>query len=358
MEQINTTYQLMEMISKPVFCVKQAIIVYANQAAKSMQIQAGTPIEKMLADNMDSYTDFNGGCLFLTVRIAGIECNASVTRGGEYDFFTLDDPTAKDQLRAMSLAGQHLRIPLAGLVATIDTMLSEKAYGSFRHYGDQIRRGIHRIHRIINNMSDVALLDGHTPTTEVLDFGSIIAESVEKSNALLADSGLTITYKDLDRRIYTKANRNLLERAVYNMLSNAIKFSDPGQPITAELSLRNDRLILSIRNSCSSVRPEMLSTAFTTYQRKAAVEDSRIGIGLGMPLIRAAAQAHGGTVLIDQPEPNLVRVTLTIAVCPADDLPTLRNPTLRHLDYAGGRDHALLELSDVLPANVYKNESH
>ena len=59
MEQINSTYQLLELISKPAFCVKDGSIAYANQSATSMQIQPGTAIEKLIPDNYDAYTGFH-----------------------------------------------------------------------------------------------------------------------------------------------------------------------------------------------------------------------------------------------------------------------------------------------------------
>ena len=97
-----------------------------------------------------------------------------------------------------------------------------------------------------------------------------------------------------------------------------------------------------------------MSNVFTRYQRQPGIEDSRFGIGLGMVLIRNAAAAHGGTVLIDQSQGSGTRVTLTIKV-QQNPSNTLRSPVLR-VDYAGERDHCLLELSEILPAHLYKSE--
>lgn len=355
MEQINSTYQLMELISKPAFCVKDGTIQYVNQAAKSMLVEVGIPIEALLVNDYDAYCSFQNGCLYITVSIAGIACGACVTKSTEFDFFTLDDPTSNDQLRALSLAGQQLRIPLANLIATMDSIFLENT--AFRPYNDKLRKGIHQLHRIINNMSDAAYLGTDTATNETLDFGSIVNETIEKSATFLKESGVAIHYKGLEHAVYTRANRNLLERAIFNMISNAVKFSIPKSPITVALSQKSNKLSFSVCNQSKNLRPEMLTNAFCSYQRKPSVEDSRLGIGLGMPLIRAAAQAHGGTVLIDQPEPESVRVTLTLTVQEPESPTTLCNPLTRLFDYAGGRDHALLELSEVLPSESYRYES-
>ena len=78
-------------------------------------------------------------------------------------------------------------------------------------------------------------------------------------------------------------------------------------------------------------------------------------MGLGMVLIRAVAAAHGGTVLVDQPEESGTRVTLTIAIRQGGDA-MLRSNILR-VDYAGEHDHTMLELSDVLPLSPFEIET-
>ena len=61
---------------------------------------------------------------------------------------------------------------------------------------------------------------------------------------------------------------------------------------------------------------------------------------------------HGGTVLIDHPEGAGTRITMTLAIRQAPP-GNLRSPRLR-IDYAGERDHGLVELADVLPASLYE----
>ena len=60
---------------------------------------------------------------------------------------------------------------------------------------------------------------------------------------------------------------------------------------------------------------------------------------------------HGGTVLIDQPKGGGTRITISISIRNIEGN-TLRNDVYS-VDYAGEHDHALLELSDVLPAELY-----
>ena len=105
-------------------------------------------------------------------------------------------------------------------------------------------------------------------------------------------------------------------------------------------------------DSGSGIAQSVRSSVFSRYLRQPALEDSRYGIGLGMVLIRTAAAHHGGTVLIDQPEGAGTRITMTMSIRQSKQA-TLRSNVLR-VDYAGERDHGLIELSECLPTELYE----
>ena len=72
-----------------------------------------------------------------------------------------------------------------------------------------------------------------------------------------------------------------------------------------------------------------------------------------MVLIRSAATHHGGTVLVDRPSGAGTRITMTLAIRKSDDS-QLRSPICK-IDYAGGRDRTLIELSECLPPDAYES---
>ena len=98
----------------------------------------------------------------------------------------------------------------------------------------------------------------------------------------------------------------------------------------------------------------MRGTVYSRYRRQPGMEDNRFGIGLGMVLIRSTATAHGGTVLIDHPSEGGVRLTMTLAI--KQNLDSAVRASIMQVDYAGERDHSLIELSDVLPSSLYETK--
>jgi len=200
-------------------------------------------------------------------------------------------------------------------------------------------------------MSDAGSLSP-LPRQTMHDVPLVLEEIMDKARALTEAAGLTLRYTGLPESILSLCDPEQLERAVLNILSNAIKFSSQGGTIEAALTRSGHMLRLSILDNGSGISDNLLRSVFYRYLRQPAVEDSRHGIGLGMVLIRTAALQHGGTVLIDQPEGTGTRVTLTLAI--RQDEPVLSSNILYPL--SGGYDSTLIELSEVLPAEMYNGK--
>ena len=97
--------------------------------------------------------------------------------------------------------------------------------------------------------------------------------------------------------------------------------------------------------------PAIRSGIHSRYLRQPGIEDGRYGIGLGMVLIRAAALAHGGTVLMEHPADSGTRITMTLEIRQTST-GYMRSPILMP-DYGAERDHGLIEFSQFLPADLY-----
>jgi signal transduction histidine kinase len=218
----------------------------------------------------------------------------------------------------------------------------------------QLNRRMYQMLRIIGNMSDAVRFAYHDGPQEYVDAVALVREIFDRASAYAETAGFTLQLSAPTAPIYTLANRDLLERAIYNLLSNAMKFSPSGTTISVGLTQQGNRLCLTFDDPGRGIDRQVQSSLFQRYQRQPGLEDPSYGLGLGMTLVRLAAAAHGGTVLIDHPKQTGTRVTLTIKV-QQNPSNTLRSPVLR-VDYAGERDHCLLELSETLPSYLYKSE--
>ena len=351
MKEQKEIFGMLELMVRPGFCVKEDQIINVNPAARELFLTDGMQVSSLLLTGKEEYAAFDGGCLHLSLSLSGQSRGASVTRMGGMDVFVLDDEADMAELRSMALAARELRKPMDSLM-TIADRLSAKGGEELAGEAARLNRGLYQMLRILSNMSDAGRW-GSAAGQQTLEIGAVFREVFEKAQTLVASTGVKLTYEGLREAVYCLADAGQLERAVLNVLANAVKFTPRGGTIDARLTRRGRMLQLSIRDSGSGIAENVLANVFRRYQRQPVLEDQRFGIGLGMVLVRSAAAAHGGTVLIDSPDGVGTRVTMTLAIRQSKDN-QLRSNILQ-IDYSGERDHSLIELSDVLPAELYQS---
>lgn len=355
MAQLNDMMRMLDLMVQPGFCVQDRVIVKVNPAAESCHITPGTQISKLLETGKKEYAALSGGRLYLTLDLYGQTRGASVTRMDDFDVFLLDQDGDRAELQAMALAARELREPLTGVMASADSLFPMEVLRedpAAREQMVRLNRGLYQLLRIISNMSDAdRYASGTAARMETIDITARIGEIFSKAAALTAHAGVTLEFTNLKKSVFSLADGDMLERAILNLLSNALKFTPRGGSITASVAKRGNLLSLTIQDSGDGVPDNILGSFYSRYLRQPSVEDSRQSIGLGMVLVRSTAAQHGGTVLLDQPAGAGARITMTIQIRQNPD-PAVRSPRLR-VDYAGERDRCLLELSESLPAELY-----
>lgn len=350
MEQ--TQQNLLEMIDRPAFVVKDGIITARNQPAKNRLIPIGEPVEQFLQDHIHAYNSYQSGILYLTLQIGEIQCGATVVRQDDGDIFLMDMEADKAQLRTLALAAQQLRVPFSNVMTIADGLFPELPETQQKEKASQMYRALFQLMRIITNMADAERYTGLDALSfENTELCSFFREITEKAQASLAQTGVNLRFSCPEAPIFTIVDRERMERAVYNLISNAAKFSRPGEEVAITLSKTGKMACLVVEDHGDGIASHVQATLFHRYMREPAIEDSRFGLGLGMTLIRSAAADHGGTVLLEQSHGTRVAMTMAIR----KEIPgTLRSPKLRIGDYAGGRDLGLLEFSETLPPSAYK----
>lgn len=337
---------MLDLVTVPGFCVKNNQIIKCNTAAQGLFLSPGTDIRELLITGKEEYCAFQGGCLCLSLSCQGNTWGASVTRTQEADIFLLEQNPFQSELQALALAARELRSPLSNTMLITSQLLQQNPEEREAHA--RLNRGLHQLLRIIDNMSDAEYWYAGA-CQETRNITSLMGEILEKACQMAEVAGIRLEYTLPEERIFTVCSAEQLERAVLNMLSNAMKFTPKGGTVSVSMSRQGNTLRISMRDSGSGIADDILRTVFTRYLRRPVIEDGRQGIGLGMVLIRNTATSHGGTVLIDRPEEGGTRVTLTLAI--RSNAGNLGTPVTRPL--AGGYDPALTYLADVLPYSLY-----
>ncbi len=344
--------ELLEILPQPGFCVTDNQIQYANQAAGALMLAPGDDILPLLVTGQEDYAGFQTGQLYLSLSIGGICRSACVTRIGTMDLFLLDPEAAAEEFRSMGLVSMELRQPLNRAITGVQHLLSERdtLTPGAEARAAQLNQSLMQLMRLACNLSDIGRYRASS-RMETRDICSFLEELLEKAQTLTGGTGIRIE-KEIPREIlFCLMDPEQMERAVWNLISNAIKFTPKGGSILCRLRRLGNRIQLTVQDSGSGIADSIRLSLFHRYQRQPGIEDSRFGLGLGMSIVQTAAMNHGGVVLVDKAEDSGTRITITFPIRTNTDS-QLCSPIFRP-DYSGGWDHGLMELADCLPSDLY-----
>lgn len=347
---LNTDLEVMlQQIDSPAFLVQDGIIIAVNQQAAARFIAAQTQITELLVTGQQEYDAFQSGSLLLKISVSGTTYACTVTCLQQYQLFTIEEDTALAELQVLSLAAQQLSMPISELSLLID-QLSEAETDK----KSQITQNLFRLKRIIGNMSDASQLSNASARLTSCDVCAVLEEVLEKAETMLAESQIRLTYQLPRQSVVSMINAELLKRAVYNLLSNAAKFSSAGDTVDVTLKRKDNKLFLTVKGGRNTIKNT--ANLFHRYTREPGLESRKLGLGLGMSLIHSAASVHGGTVLIEQTNKDQFKVTVTLSIQKSTGT-DVHSPILIP-DIYGGNDQALIELSDVLPSKFYDRNKY
>lgn len=357
MENQNTM-DMLELILRPAFCVRCGSIVFANRQAQDRGIVTGTSISELLVTGAEEYAALQGGCLYLTMQVENSRFGASVTQADGFDVFILEPEEIQPELQALALAARELREPLSNMMIAADRLLPtlDNTDDMAQKQAANLNRSLHHMLRLLDNMSDSArYAEERGSRQEYRNVSALMGEFFENAATLVENAGITLHFTGYPEEIRSMVDVEKLRRAVFNLISNAVKFTPTGGRIEAKLTRHGNTVHLTIADNGRGIPQDQLRSLYFRYLRPSCVEDGRHGIGLGMVIVQAAAAAHGGTVLIEQPQGGGTKVTLTLSIRPQTD-GNFRCPPGLTIDYSGGRDRGLIELADLLPASSFQSK--
>jgi signal transduction histidine kinase len=132
------------------------------------------------------------------------------------------------------------------------------------------------------SMSDVAIRD--------------VVEEVVADAALMHGDRFHITGEP----VHGRWDRPAIERALENLVSNAVKYGTPGTPVTIDTKELYGRLVIAVHNEGPPIPPDEQECIFQMYRRaEAARRNAQPGWGIGLPYVRAVAESHGGSIGLD-----------------------------------------------------------
>jgi signal transduction histidine kinase len=169
-----------------------------------------------------------------------------------------------------------------------------------REYAGYVQQSSAALLAIINDILDLATIDRDAMELQLgdVDIASSIREAVAGVQDRLADSHVELSVvapRDIGA---FRADGKRVRQILFNLLSNAIGFSEPGQTVTLQALRRDDELVIKVSDHGRGIPPELLDRVFERFETH-TVKSRHRGVGLGLSIVRAFVELHGGRVRID-----------------------------------------------------------
>ena len=235
--------------------------------------------------------------------------------------WTLREVTADRRLERLrdafvTAVSHELRTPLTSVSGFLELLGDEEDSLALtgRTYLTAARRGTARLQRIVEDLLLVAqieadLLELHT---EPVDLAELAAEAVEDARAAATEKRVSITL-ETEGPLFLEADAARLRQVLDNLLSNAIKYTPTGGAVVLSTSDSDGRRRIEVSDNGIGVPHDELGQLFSRFYRASTATRRAIpGTGVGLVIVRAIVEGHGGTISLESKEGEGTRVTVTL----------------------------------------------
>lgn len=129
---------------------------------------------------------------------------------------------------------------------------------------------------------------------EAMMLRQLLEDTEELAGADAFALGVSLTV-DVTQDGEVFVDHRLVRSALSNLVCNALKYSHRGGSVEVRGRVEGDRAVFEIEDSCGGIEPGKLEQAFSPFVR---LDNGKTGFGLGLPIAKQAADAHGGTIRV------------------------------------------------------------
>lgn len=182
---------------------------------------------------------------------------------------------------------------------------------------DRIERDIDRLTVLVSELLSVtrAESDPQNKLQDIIDLSAVVREAAETGTVEAQPRNCRLLV-EAPQTGFVNGDRELLYRAVENVIRNAIRFAPDGTDVDVTITAQGPTITLSIRDRGPGVPDEAIDSLFKPFFRVEA-DRTRIqgaGFGLGLSIAERAIAVHSGTIIASNARPGLrVEITLPIS---------------------------------------------
>jgi len=268
------------------------------------------------------FTDKEGVKRYVKVIVAPV--HEDLQAGRTRAIVTIHDETASHELENMksdfvSMAAHELRTPLTAVRGYLEMASSkeQKHEEDSAVFVDKALRNVNELNGLINNLLDVTRIERGTLVLnmEKVDLAACIVHAIDNTRFSANDRDIHLTYKGPNDGVFVVGDAIALREIVINLLTNAIKYTQPGGAVTVTLHEKAMGYDVTVTDTGIGMSKEAQKYLFNKFYRvHGGLESGSNGTGLGLYIARSIAERHNGTIAVDSEEGRGSTFTLSLPV--------------------------------------------
>lgn len=230
-----------------------------------------------------------------------------------------DKAEAANRSKSQFLAtmSHELRTPLNAIIGFSELIEGQSAgpimQPQYRQYAQYVRESGQHLLAVINDILDVSRVElgSIAAQCELFDANALLRTVTQMVSHRAEDKSLSISSSGVDDDVELFLDERLCRQILINLMSNAIKFSNPGGAVKLGLDIRDDIVHFFVTDEGPGIHEDYLERIFEPFfQAEDEYARSHEGVGLGLSIVKKFAEIQGGRVSIDSAPDQGTRVNV------------------------------------------------
>src|SRR5215217_8247270 len=193
-------------------------------------------------------------------------------------------------------ASHELRTPLTSVLANLE-LLEEELAGEQREAASSALRSSRRMRRLVADLLLLARADaGRQSPHQPVDVSSVVTDAAAELEPVAGDHEISISAPP---GMVVDGARDELHRLILNLMENALRHTDPGTAVEAQVARDDGYVVLAVEDDGPGIPEELRDKVFERFFRGSS--DRGGSSGLGLSIVRAVTESHHGTVGLEPP---------------------------------------------------------
>ena len=201
----------------------------------------------------------------------------------------------QDRNNFLTVLAHELKQPIGGALAAMGVLRKLNPDPQLERPRLVLERQLNQIRRLVEDLADTArVAAGNVELRRSrIDLSRQLRELAHVWEALAVDQHKSLATVLPDQPVVVSGDVDRLQQVFSNLVGNALKYTPPGGAVTVDLELADTTALVSVRDEGEGIAPDQLPRIFDLFQRATTTGS---GLGVGLAVVRALVQAHGGSV--------------------------------------------------------------